>query len=74
MKIKDIILSCGSFMIRDGAQMRFWKDTWVGHTPFKYQFSTIFNIAHDQHATVAIAMSVKDYNVLLKRTLVGDNL
>jgi hypothetical protein len=27
MKIKDIVLSCGSFMIRDGTQIRFWKDT-----------------------------------------------
>jgi hypothetical protein len=57
MKIKDIVLSCGSFMIRDGTQIRFWEDTWVDDNPFKRQFPTIFNIAHDPHATVASVMS-----------------
>jgi hypothetical protein len=27
MKIKELVLSCGSFMIKDGTQIRFWEDT-----------------------------------------------
>jgi hypothetical protein len=70
MKIKDIILSCGSFMIRDETQIRFWEDTWVGNNPFKRQFLTIFNIVHDPHATVTSVMSDDHYNISFKRALV----
>jgi hypothetical protein len=74
MKIKDIVLSCGSFMIRDGTQIRFWEDTWVGNDPFKRQFPTIFNIVHDPHATVASVMSDEHYNISFRRALVDVKL
>jgi hypothetical protein len=47
MNIKELLLSCGSFKIRDETQIRFWENTWVGNNPFKHQFPTIFNITHD---------------------------
>jgi hypothetical protein len=28
-------------MTKDEIQIRFWRDRWVGQTPFKYHFSTI---------------------------------
>jgi hypothetical protein len=74
MKIKELVLSCGSFMIKDGTQIRFWEDTWVGMTPLKQQFSTIFNIAHNPHATVAIVMGGEQYNISFRRALVDDKL
>ena len=45
MMIKEEVLACGSFEIKDGKQMRFWEDTWVGQRPFKDQYPTIYNIA-----------------------------
>jgi hypothetical protein len=74
MKIKDIALSCGSFMIRDETQIRFWEDTWVGNNPFKRQFPTIFNIPHDPHTTVASVMSDEHYNISFRRALIDDKL
>ena len=74
MRIKELALSCGSFMIKDGTQIRFWEDTWVGQTPFKYQFPTIFNIAHDPHASVASVMSDENFNISFRRALVDDKL
>jgi hypothetical protein len=74
MKIKDIVLSCGSFMIRDETQIRFWEDTWVGNNPFKCQFPTIFNIPHDPHTTVASVMSDEHYNISFRRALIDDKL
>jgi hypothetical protein len=74
MNIKELILSCGSFKIRDGTQIRFCEDTWVGNNPFKYQFPTIFNITHDPHATVASVMSDEHYNISFRRALVNDKL
>ena len=35
MKIKEEVLACGSFEIKDGKQTRFWEDTWVGQRPFR---------------------------------------
>jgi hypothetical protein len=74
MKIKELVLSCGSFMVKDGTQIRFWEDTWVGITPLKQQFPTIFNIAHDPHATVASVMGGEQYNISFRRALVDDKL
>jgi hypothetical protein len=74
MKIKEIILSCESFKIKDETQIRFWEDTWIVNTPFKQQFSSIFNIAHDPHATIASAMSDDHYNISLRRALVDEKL
>jgi hypothetical protein len=57
-----------------GFKSDFWEDTWVGNNPFKRQFSTIFNIAHDPHATVASVMSDEHYNISFRRALVDDKL
>jgi len=50
IKIKEEILTCGSFEIKDWEQTRFWKDTWMGQRPFKDQYPTIYNIARQSHA------------------------
>ena len=52
MKIKEEVLACGSFQIKDGKQTRFWEDTWVGQRPFKEQYPSIYNIACQPHASV----------------------
>jgi hypothetical protein len=57
-----------------GFKSDFWEDTWVGNNPFKRQFPTIFNIAHDPHATVASVMSDEHYNISFRRALVDDKL
>jgi hypothetical protein len=74
MNIKELVFSCGSFKIRDGTQINFWEDTWVGNNPFKHQFQTIFNITHNPHATVARLMSDEHYNISFRRALVYDKL
>jgi hypothetical protein len=74
MNIKELVLSCGSFKIRDVTQIRFWEDTWVGNNLFKHQFSTIFNITHDPHAMVTRVMNDEHYNISSRRALVDDKL
>jgi hypothetical protein len=74
MNIKELVLSYESFKIRDETQIKILEDTWFGNNPFKYQFSTIFNITHDPHATVARVMSDEHYNTSFKRALVDDKL
>jgi hypothetical protein len=50
------------------------EDTWIGNNPFKHQFPTIFNIAHDPHATMASVMSDEHYNISFRRALVDEKL
>jgi hypothetical protein len=35
MRVKDEVLSNGSFVIKDGTNTRFWDDTWIGDKPLK---------------------------------------
>ena len=42
MKVKDQVLSLGSFKVRDGTQTRFWKDVWLGNQPLKLKFPSFF--------------------------------
>jgi hypothetical protein len=61
-------------MIIDGTKIKFWEDTWLDHTPHKYQLPTIFNIVNDPHTTVARVMCVEHYNILFRKALVDDKL
>ena len=74
MKIKEEVLACGSFQIKDGKQTRFWEDTWVGQRPFKDQYPRIYNIARRPHASVASVLSSEPLNILFRRALVDEKL
>ena len=63
MKIKEEVLVCGSFEIKDGKQSRFWEDTWVGQRPFREQYPSTYNIARQPHASVASVLSSKPLNI-----------
>ena len=74
MKVKDEVLPCGSFDVKNGSQTRFWEDTWVGQRPFKEVYPAIYHIAHHPHATVATVMSSAPLNVTFRRALVDNKL
>ena len=57
MRIKDEVLSKGSFIIKDGTKTRFWDDTWVCDKPLKDACPSLYNIVRDPHATVSKVMS-----------------
>jgi hypothetical protein len=50
------------------------KDTWVGSTPFRFRYPSIYNIVRDPHATVANVMATSPLNVSFRRALVDSNL
>ncbi|WVZ83882.1 LOW QUALITY PROTEIN: hypothetical protein U9M48_030978 [Paspalum notatum var. saurae] len=60
----------GSFVLKNGSQIRFWEDTWLGNQPLKHQYPSLFNI----HATVAETLSSSPLNVSLRRALTGNKL
>ena len=72
MKIKDEVLTYGSFHVKDGIKTRFWEDTWAGNTPFKFCYPSIYNIARNPHASVADVMSTQPVNISFRRALVDN--
>jgi hypothetical protein len=74
MRIKDEVLTKGSFIIKDGTKTRFWDDTWVGDKPLKDAYPSLYNIVRDSHATVSKVMSTSPLNISFRRALVDNKL
>ena len=74
MKIKEEVLACGSFEIKDGKQTRSWEDTWMDQRPFKDQYPRIYNIARRPHASLASVLSSEPLNISFRRALVDEKL
>jgi hypothetical protein len=74
MRIKDEVLSKGSFIIKDGTSTRFWDDTWIGDKPLKDTYPALYNIARDRQAMVSKVMSSRPLNISFKWSLVDNNL
>jgi hypothetical protein len=74
LKVREDILRCGTFKIKDGSQTRFWEDTWLGSKPLGEQFPNLYNIANYRHATVANVMNQMPLNISFRRALIRDKL
>ena len=44
MKVKTDYLRFRIFIIKDGSQIRFWEDAWLGNSPLRVQYPQIYNI------------------------------
>jgi hypothetical protein len=73
MGVKDKFLSLGRFSLKDGSQIRFWEDIWLGNRTLKSQFSSLFNIVCRRHATVAEVFSTTPLNISFRRALMWIN-
>jgi hypothetical protein len=72
--MKDEVLAKGSFEIKDGTNVRFWDDTWVGDKPLKVQYPNLYNIVRDPHAIVSKIMATSPLNISFRRALVENKL
>ena len=59
-------------MIKDGSQLRFWEDTWLGNRPLCEQYPQLYNIVRKKKDTVAEVLSTQPPNVSWHRDLCGD--
>jgi hypothetical protein len=57
MEAKRDFLSFGTFLIKDGSQIRFWEDRWLGNTTLKEQYPHLYNLARRKQDTVAAVLS-----------------
>ena len=44
MKVKANFLKFGIFIIKDGSQIRFWEDAWLGNRSLHEQYPQLYNI------------------------------
>ena len=63
MKVKNDFLKFGSFIIKDGSQIRFWEDVWLGNRSLREQYPQLYNIAQKKQDTVADVLSTPIPNI-----------
>lgn len=74
MEVKGDFLRFGTFIIKDGAQIRFWEDKWLGNTSLRKQFPNLFYIVRHKQATVAEVLQTFPLAVQWRTGLVGPEL
>jgi hypothetical protein len=42
--VKDSFFSIGSFILKDGKQIRLWEDTWLDRQPLMFKYASLYNI------------------------------
>ena len=72
--MKDFLLARGKFVVKNGKQVRFWEDWWVGHEPLMKQFPGLYNIVRKRNQTIASVFSRIPLNIAFRRALMGDRL
>ena len=63
-----------TFIIKDGSQIRFWEDAWLGNSPLRVQYPQLYNIVRKKQATVAEVLSPRIPNLTWRRDLIGSKL
>ncbi len=74
MKVKQDFLRFGSFRIRDGSQIRFWEDKWLGNASLRDQFPCLYNIVRHKHSTISQIFQNKPPSFSWRRDLTGAKL
>jgi hypothetical protein len=74
MKVKRDFLHFGTFIIKDGSQVRFWEDIWIGNKTLREQYPSLYNIARHKQDVVAEVLGVDPHNLSWRRDLIGQKL
>ena len=67
-------LRFGTFIIKDGSQVRFWEDSWLGNSSLRDQYPQLYNIVRKKQDTVADVLSTQIPNLSWRRDLIGIKL
>ena len=71
MRVKEDFFSRGYFKIGDGANTRFWEDTWLGDSPLASQYPSLYNIMNHKNVLVAQVLAQTPLNIGFRRVLSG---
>jgi hypothetical protein len=62
MNAKPDFLQYGSFQIKNGRQIQFWEDKWLGNYSFQQHYLALYNIVRRKSDTVATILSAIPLN------------
>jgi hypothetical protein len=74
MATKQKFFSFGQFSIKDGSQIRFWEDSWLGNAPLREQYPALYNIVCYKSDTIKKVMATSPPDVTFMRDLIGQRL
>jgi hypothetical protein len=63
METNKYFFRLGSFSIKDGSEILFWKDKWLGNTTLHKQYPALYNIVRHKSDTIAMVMETSPLNV-----------
>lgn len=58
-----------NYKVGNGLKVSFWNDNWIGQAPFKRQYSDLYTLCLQQHATVAGMWTGRGWNLNFRRNL-----
>jgi hypothetical protein len=74
MATKNQFFRLGKFSIKDGSEIRFWEDKWLGTTTLREQYPTLYSIVRHKEDTIAKVMESSPPNVTFRRDISGQRL
>jgi hypothetical protein len=74
MAAKPKFFRFGHFSIKDGSQIRFWEDKWLGNASLQEQYPALYNIVRYKSDTIAKVMATSPPDVTFRRDLLGQRL
>jgi hypothetical protein len=74
MATKKFFFGHGSFSIRDGSEIHFWDDKWLGNTTLREQYPALYSVVRHKGDTLAHVLGSRPPNVTFRRTLFGPRL
>jgi hypothetical protein len=74
MTTKKFFFPHGSFSIRDGSEIRFWEDIWLGPTPLRDQYPALYSIVRQKGDTLADVLESFPPVITFRRDLFGPRL
>jgi hypothetical protein len=74
MATKNQFFRLGKFSIKDGSEIRFWEDNWLGTTTLQEQYLALYSIVRHKGDTISKVMESSPPNVMFRRDLLGQRL
>jgi hypothetical protein len=74
MATKKNFFGLGTFSIKDGSEIRFWKDKWLGATSLCEQYLVLYSIVRHKGDTIAKVLEISPPNVSFRRDLSDQRL
>jgi hypothetical protein len=65
MATKKFFFRHGTLSIKDGLQIRFWEDSWLGNSPLSEQYPSLYSIFRCKSDTIALVRAISPPDVTL---------